>query len=534
MLIGSGLKGQGGTALVYKSRSLLQGARPACGRRAWLRPGPPACMRCPAAPSGREAGRARMVPRRACSHAAHAAPTPSPARAGWELEGTLCEASNTDTGVVWCALEQGAGPAGGLLGAWPRGLMAPCTRPAQRLPPHTLTRPLPCAASPSLPRECPLLVPLDPVPRALRAIGRREPPRWLRAPLDRAGSGSESGTASGTFGSFDQPDGGAPSGSTPHLEGAAYAALAAAAPAGSSGEAATAADQAGEAAGGAPGFAFSPHHRRADSFAFDEAPSGLHDSHMEAAASAVQAWQQQPAEAAPAAEAPAPDPDAPSDAAALPPGLRGRRPVEGAHLPLQSAATLEDWSQPTSEQPSPEPSQSNAASSAASPEKGSPAPPALAAAARPRPPLLHLAGPGAGPGAQAQPRQQQGQQGQQGQGQAEGEEEEDRFAAAFSRLSMRGIRPRKRSGDRGASRRGSQAVLAGGGEDEAGAPDTPPPPERQWHFFTSGWMGEWWEREAACLWRRRRAVPAPCDPSQRPAASSAGSPACRPGARPSL
>ena len=41
---------------------------------------------------------------------------------GWELEGTLCEASNTDTGVVW---------------------------------------------------ECPLLVPLDPVPRTLRAPAKQ-------------------------------------------------------------------------------------------------------------------------------------------------------------------------------------------------------------------------------------------------------------------------------------------------------------------------------------------------------------------------
>jgi hypothetical protein len=67
------------------------------------------------------------------------------------------------------------------------------------------------------------------------------------------------------------------------------------------------------------------------------------------------------------------------------------------------------------------------------------------------------------------------------------EEEEDRFAAAFSRLSMRGIRARKRSAEP-ASRRGSQAALAAlaglwGGEEEE-AVTTPPPPARQWHFFT--------------------------------------------------
>lgn len=329
-------------------------------------------------------------------------PTHSPDCAGWELEGTLCEAANTDTGVVW---------------------------------------------------ECPLLVPLDPVARALRAPSRREAPRWLRAPLERGSSVD----TSGTFGSFDRPGGGLDrSGSTPHLERAARAVVEAAAAGPSS-----------SVAGGAPPFAFHSH-QPTDSFAFSEASKSLAANHSEAASSAVHAWQQQPAEA----EAAAADADAPSDAAALPPGRRGRRPVEGARLSLQSAATLEDWSQPTSEQPSPEPSRS----SAASPQKGSPAP--APAAARPRPPLLRLPGGGAVPEAQ-QARLQEGR--------GEGEEEEDRFAAAFTRLSMRGIRARKLSADRGASRRGSQAVLAGGGEDGEvdGVPDTPPAPERQWHFFTS-------------------------------------------------
>ena len=65
-----------------------------------------------------------------CHHASRCLPLPqltTPCRlllglAGWELEGTLCEASNTDTGVVW---------------------------------------------------ECPLLVPLDPVPRSLRAPAKK-------------------------------------------------------------------------------------------------------------------------------------------------------------------------------------------------------------------------------------------------------------------------------------------------------------------------------------------------------------------------
>lgn len=47
---------------------------------------------------------------------------PANAPAGWELEGTLCEAQNTETGVVW---------------------------------------------------ECPLLVPLDPIPRHLRAPSKQ-------------------------------------------------------------------------------------------------------------------------------------------------------------------------------------------------------------------------------------------------------------------------------------------------------------------------------------------------------------------------
>lgn len=72
------------------------------------------------------------------------------------------------------------------------------------------------------------------------------------------------------------------------------------------------------------------------------------------------------------------------------------------------------------------------------------------------------------------------------QAQQQHEEEEDRFAAAFSRLSMRGIRARKRSAEP-ASRRGSQAALAAlagvWGEEEE-AVRTPPPPSRQWHFFT--------------------------------------------------
>jgi sucrose-6-phosphate hydrolase SacC (GH32 family) len=89
MLIGSGLKGQGGAALVYRSSELT---------------------------------------------------------AGWELEGTLCEGSSVDTGVVW---------------------------------------------------ECPLLVPLAPVPLHLRAATPRAPPRWLteRAAAAVAAAAREDGAA---------------------------------------------------------------------------------------------------------------------------------------------------------------------------------------------------------------------------------------------------------------------------------------------------------------------------------------------------
>ena len=290
-------------------------------------------------------------------------------------------------------------------------------------------------------------------------------------------------------------------------------------------------------------------HARSDSFAFDQDPSAEDMSLAGEAASAVQSWQQQasgsaagsaatsprqqavpaagvpaaeaaqaavepaaaaagpaPAAAAAAGPAPAAPPAAapalpaalelPSDAAALPPG-RERAPVAGAQIDLGSAASLVHWSQPASEQLSPE------SSALGSPQKSPPQPGSQQSSPqrpplqqrRGRPPALVLPGTSLPPSGRRRSRQrssarssldrpQDAQQAQQAQQQHE--EEEDRFAAAFSRLSMRGIRARKRSAEP-ASRRGSQAALAAlagvWGEEEE-AVRTPPPPSRQWHFFT--------------------------------------------------
>lgn len=271
-----------------------------------------------------------------------------------------------------------------------------------------------------------------------------------------------------------------------------------------------------EASGQPAGFAFAEP-QRADSFEFHRDLSLDDLSRAEEAASAVTAWQLQaasaggsaaasglaspaarglsksPAAAAPlspagtaaaavvAAAAAGADLDAPSNAAALPPGRRGRRLLLDAKIPLESAATLEDWSAPTSQATSPVQPQSGAGTPESKP---SPDRARRAAGMPPPPPRLDLspAGRRGGRALADLPKQ------------SEAHHEEDRFAAAFSQI--RGIRPRTRSKERPPlPRSGSKALLHAAAAHE-GQPDiepsasgateanTPVPPERQWHFFT--------------------------------------------------
>ncbi|KAL4855527.1 Acid beta-fructofuranosidase 4 [Chlorella vulgaris] len=541
MLIGSGLKGKGGTALVYKSVSLLE---------------------------------------------------------GWELEGTLCEAPNTETGVVW---------------------------------------------------ECPLLVPMDPVPHALRAPHKHVPPGWLvlgqsagHATAAAAGGGEQplgnSESAPAAFlkevaaaagaqhgGSTRDPalprprsalrllalaDGGAGAAPAPVPATAPAAALRPAAPAQ---EAAAANGGVSELDDFARTSSFS-FNRAANEFAFTrdtsverQAGGGEHPANVLGAwgwqsgagsiatspriltsppPTAANDLQATPtaamaaavrAAAAAAEGAAAADLEAPSDAGLLPPGLR-RTPVSGAKLDLLPAASLELWSHPNSTLASPaaqlsrEGSLGFAQGGDALEGAGSqlivqsllPPPP------QQLPQLLVAdssasAGAGAGTGAgmlgasagysngrpgsgdnddgdcsssgdddsgssaslelgmadadgqqhaQAEARSQQRQQAQQ---------DEDRFAAAFSRV--RNIRARKRSKERSAAQLASlaaaseaseRAVAAAAAADAEGEAAGEEEEEeagkasaRQWHFFTVSpdaptnpvlyWMGHVPDTEKACF-----------------------------------
>ncbi|EFN52585.1 hypothetical protein CHLNCDRAFT_58794 [Chlorella variabilis] len=391
MLIGSGLKGQGGTALVYKSRSLL---------------------------------------------------------GGWELEGTLCEASNTDTGVVW---------------------------------------------------ECPLLVPLDPVPRSQRAPSRHVPPSWLVLTGPAASdSDSERRDGFGSYTQFAEPGSGGSAGSAGSggrgggrgstIRSALHLSLLDGSP----------------AAGGRGGSAASPAAAAADALAAGTAaprpaPGSLAATAVVAAVTASAAA----------------DFDALSQASLLPPGRR-RRQVAGARLALESAATLEDWSRSNSTHTSPaQPSPLDPLSKADSPDvlsspdhNGRPGAQQRRAQQLPPPPQQAAGAAAAGDAggsscgssdggsdASCSSSERAAGAGSQQQQQQQRCEDEDRFAAALSRV--RSIRARKRSKERSAARLASLAsasqrselVAAGGGGSSglrgaAAAEDSPQPPRRQWHFFT--------------------------------------------------
>ncbi|KAL4420475.1 hypothetical protein ABPG75_010131 [Micractinium tetrahymenae] len=523
MLIGSGLKGQGGTALVYKSRSLLE---------------------------------------------------------GWELEGTLCEAQNTDTGVVWeCPLLVALDPV-------PRHLRAPAKQlpPAWLVAAHQAAAGggsmhssageaesgggFGSVNSMSQESTGPAIGNGTAGTAGSGTIAALGSHRKLRLGPAGALAAQASSAAAGGQPSDDPPVGAIPgtgSGTKQSIAAVPAAAPAAAeeaaGPIAAAGEGkqlgAGGGEEGGEdgsdecsAAGGAEGateaadvpaaFAFAQH-QRADSFAFDRDLSLDDLAQAEEAASAVTAWQQQAASAggsaaasgitspaahglaaqpaadiAPAAATAAsaaaaaagPDLDAPSDAAALPPGRRGRRMLPDAKLLLESAATLEDWSAPTSQAASPV----QPLSGTGTPEgKPSPDKPQRAQQAVPPPPRLDLSPPGRRGGqAGAADQAQQAQQAQQA------HHEEDRFAAAFSQI--RGIRARTRSKERLLPGSGCKGQPAGAAAHEAHADlepsasgateaDTPVPPERQWHFFTVSpdaptnpvlyWMGHVQDTEAA-------------------------------------
>jgi hypothetical protein len=97
MLVGSGIKGAGGTVLVYRSRDLAAGGRREVVGVSQGRVTPAACERLP---GPEPAGGVMVGGSRSRARPGHARPAPAPA-AGWRYDGQLCQGAEAESGTMW-------------------------------------------------------------------------------------------------------------------------------------------------------------------------------------------------------------------------------------------------------------------------------------------------------------------------------------------------------------------------------------------------------------------------------------------------